>query len=37
MPGEVEDPSTADRRDLLNGQIESTLNEALDRLCEPAQ
>ncbi|MHC6594377.1 serine hydrolase domain-containing protein [Arthrobacter sp. C152] len=36
MPGDVEDPSTTDRRDLLNGQIESTLNEALDRLCQRA-
>ncbi|NUS35268.1 MAG: beta-lactamase family protein [Pseudarthrobacter sp.] len=35
MPSEFEDASTADRRDLLNGQIESTLNEALDRLCQP--
>ena len=33
MPTELEDPSRKNRRDLLNGQIESTLNEALDRLC----
>ncbi|MGO4236008.1 serine hydrolase domain-containing protein [Pseudarthrobacter sp. YAF2] len=37
MPGEVEDPASTGRRDLLNGQIESTLNEALDRLCQPAR
>jgi D-alanyl-D-alanine carboxypeptidase len=36
LPTEFEDPSSRDRRDLLNGQIESTLNETLDRLCEPA-
>ncbi|MFE5839093.1 serine hydrolase domain-containing protein [Arthrobacter sp. NPDC056493] len=36
MPTEFEDPSSANRRDLLNGQIESTLNETLDRLCQPA-
>ncbi|MFF2347024.1 serine hydrolase domain-containing protein [Pseudarthrobacter sp. NPDC058119] len=36
MPTEFEDPSTANKRDLLNGQIESTLNETLDRLCTPA-
>lgn len=37
MPSGFEDPSTADKRDLLNGQIESTLNETLDRLCTPVQ
>lgn len=36
MPTELEEPSTANKRDLLNGQIESTLNETLDRLCRPA-
>ncbi|MFP3461550.1 serine hydrolase domain-containing protein [Arthrobacter globiformis] len=33
MPTEFEDPSSEYWRDLLNGQIESTLNETLDRLC----
>lgn len=37
MPSELEDSSSTARRDLLNGQIESTLNEALDRLCQPAR
>ncbi|WP_324642387.1 serine hydrolase domain-containing protein [Pseudarthrobacter sp. LT1] len=36
MPTEFEDPSTQDKRDYLNGRIESTLNEALDRICKPA-
>lgn len=36
MPTEFEDPSSQNKRDLLNGQIESTLNETLDRLCEAA-
>lgn len=36
MPTELEDESSGNRRDLLNGQIESTLNEALDRLCQAA-
>ncbi|MGN7148607.1 serine hydrolase domain-containing protein [Arthrobacter sp. SAFR-179] len=36
MPTGLEDPSTQDKRDLLHGQIESTLNEALDRICKPA-
>lgn len=36
MPTEFEDPSIQNKRDLLNGQIESTLNETLDRLCEAA-
>ncbi|MDQ0664078.1 D-alanyl-D-alanine carboxypeptidase [Arthrobacter ulcerisalmonis] len=36
MPTELEDPSTQDKRDYLNGRIESTLNEALDRICSPA-
>ncbi|WP_306922893.1 serine hydrolase domain-containing protein [Arthrobacter globiformis] len=36
MPTEFEDPSSQNKRDLMNGQIESTLNETLDRLCEPA-
>ena len=33
MPTELEDQSSKDKRDLLNGQTESTLNETLDRLC----
>jgi hypothetical protein len=33
MPTKFEDPSSEYWRDLLNGQIESTLNETLDRLC----
>jgi D-alanyl-D-alanine carboxypeptidase len=37
MPTEFEDPSSENRRDLLNGQIESTLNETLDRLCQSAR
>lgn len=32
----LENPSTDNKRHLLNGQIESTLNETLDRLCRPA-
>ncbi|MFE4544071.1 serine hydrolase domain-containing protein [Arthrobacter sp. NPDC056727] len=36
MPTQLEEPSSGNRRDLLNGQIESTLNEALDRLCQAA-
>jgi D-alanyl-D-alanine carboxypeptidase len=33
LPTELEDESSQNKRDLLNGQIESTLNETLDRLC----
>jgi D-alanyl-D-alanine carboxypeptidase len=36
MPAGFEDPSTENQRDLLHGQIESTLNGTLDRLCRPA-
>ena len=36
LPTELEDESTQNKRELVNGQIESTLNETLDRLCEPA-
>jgi len=36
MPTDLEDPSTQNKRELLNGQIESTLNETLDRICKPA-
>ncbi|MGN7200062.1 serine hydrolase domain-containing protein [Arthrobacter sp. SAFR-044] len=35
MPTEFEDPSTPDKRNYLNGRIESTLNEALDHICKP--
>jgi D-alanyl-D-alanine carboxypeptidase len=35
LPTEFEDPSSQNKRELLNGQIESTLNETLDRLCRP--
>ena len=35
MPTDIGDPSTANKRDLINGQIESALNETLDRLCTP--
>lgn len=34
IPSESEDPSAAGTRDLILGQMESTLNEALDRLCQ---
>ena len=37
LPTELEDESTQNMRELLVGQIESTLNEALDRLCAPAK
>jgi D-alanyl-D-alanine carboxypeptidase len=37
LPTELEDPSTGNRRDLLNSQIESSLNETLDRLCMSAR
>ncbi|MGN7252424.1 MULTISPECIES: serine hydrolase domain-containing protein [unclassified Arthrobacter] len=33
LPTELEDEASQNKRDLLNGQIESTLNETLDRLC----
>jgi D-alanyl-D-alanine carboxypeptidase len=33
LPTELEDESSQNKRDLLNSQIESTLNETLDRLC----
>ncbi|MFC9350443.1 serine hydrolase domain-containing protein [Arthrobacter sp. NPDC057013] len=33
LPTEFEDESAQNKRELLNGQIESTLNEALDRIC----
>jgi len=36
MPTEFEDTSTQDKRDYLNGRIESSLNEALDHICSPA-
>lgn len=34
IPPESEDPSAANTRDLIRGQLESTLNETLDRLCQ---
>ncbi|MFF2344669.1 serine hydrolase domain-containing protein [Pseudarthrobacter sp. NPDC058119] len=37
LPTELEDESTQNKRELLVGQIESTLNEALDRLCASAK
>lgn len=37
MPSELEDPSTQEKRDYLNGGIESALNETLDRLCSAAE
>ncbi|MDQ0633166.1 hypothetical protein QFZ40_001075 [Arthrobacter pascens] len=36
LPTQLEDESSQNKRELLNGKIESTLNETLDRLCEPA-
>jgi D-alanyl-D-alanine carboxypeptidase len=36
LPTELEDESSYSTRELVNDQIESTLNETLDRLCEPA-
>jgi D-alanyl-D-alanine carboxypeptidase len=35
MPTELEDPSTQDKRYDLNDRIETSLNEALDRICKP--
>jgi D-alanyl-D-alanine carboxypeptidase len=37
LPTEFEDESSQSKRELLNGQIESTLNETLDRLCDPVK
>lgn len=37
LPTEFEDPSSENKRELLNGQIESSLNETLDRLCTAAR
>lgn len=34
IPSDVEDPSTQSKRDLYQVQMESTLNETLDRLCQ---
>lgn len=34
IPSDIEDPSTQAKRDLYMGQMESTLNETLDRLCQ---
>lgn len=36
MPAGFEDPSAQDKRDLLHHQIESNLNETLNRLCKQA-
>lgn len=37
MPTGLEDPSTQEKRDYLNGRVESALNETLDRLCSAAK
>lgn len=37
LPTELEGPSTGNRRDLLDSQVESSLNETLDRLCMSAR
>jgi D-alanyl-D-alanine carboxypeptidase len=34
LPSPLEDPDAAGQRDLLNKQVESQLNETLDRLCQ---
>ncbi|MDJ0456696.1 serine hydrolase [Arthrobacter sp. NQ7] len=36
LPTGLEDPASEEKRSFLNGRMESTLNEALDRLCKPA-
>lgn len=36
LPTGLEDPAGEEKRNFMNGQIESSLNEALDRLCKPA-
>ncbi|MDQ0732198.1 serine hydrolase domain-containing protein [Arthrobacter sp. B1I2] len=36
LPTGLEDPASEEKRNFMNGQMESTLNEALDRLCRPA-
>lgn len=33
LPSDLEDESSKNKRDPLNSQTESTLNETLDRLC----
>jgi len=35
LPTGLEDPAGDEKRNLMNGQMESTLDEALDRLCKP--
>jgi D-alanyl-D-alanine carboxypeptidase len=35
LPTEMEDPDAGSKRELFHGQMESTLNETLDRLCQP--
>jgi D-alanyl-D-alanine carboxypeptidase len=37
LPTPLEDESTGNKRELLSGQIQSTHNETLDRLCAPAK
>ena len=36
LPTGLEDPASEEKRSFLNGRMESTLNEALDRLCKLA-
>ncbi|WP_263422193.1 serine hydrolase domain-containing protein [Arthrobacter sp. NicSoilC5] len=36
LPTGLEDPAAEGKRSDLNGRMESTLNEALDRICKPA-
>jgi D-alanyl-D-alanine carboxypeptidase len=36
LPTDLEDESSDSKRRLVNDQIESSLNETLDRLCVPA-
>jgi D-alanyl-D-alanine carboxypeptidase len=36
LPTGLEDPAGEEKRNFMNGQIESSLNDALDRLCKPA-
>ncbi|MDQ0825607.1 D-alanyl-D-alanine carboxypeptidase [Arthrobacter sp. B2I5] len=37
LPTGLEDPASEEKRSFMNGRMESTLNEALDRLCMPAR
>lgn len=36
LPTGLEDPAGEEKRNFMNGRMESSLNEALDRLCRPA-